>query len=172
MSFARGSVWTRVSQVVLVVKNSPANAKDARDASSIPGSGRSPGERNGNPLQYSCLGNHMDWGTWQATVHWVTKSWTWLKRLSSMDHFESVGKKFQGNPATKRPWNIVKVTTRSPKRFSAKYQRKKIYSCFRQEGKKNNSEIHRALLTRSNWPGENESESRSVASYSLRPYGL
>jgi len=41
-----------------------------RDAGSIPGSGRSPGEGNGNPLQYSCLGNPMDRGAWWATVHW------------------------------------------------------------------------------------------------------
>ena len=40
----------------------------------IPGSGRPPGEGNGNPLQYSCLGNPMDRGAWQATVHGVTKS--------------------------------------------------------------------------------------------------
>ena len=53
-----------------VVKNLPANM---RDACSIPGSGRSPGEGNGNPLQYSCLGNPMDRGAWKATVHWVTK---------------------------------------------------------------------------------------------------
>ena len=45
-----------------VVKNPPANAGDARDKSSIPGSGRSPGEGNGNPLQYSCLGNPVDRG--------------------------------------------------------------------------------------------------------------
>ena len=49
-----------------VVKNSPANAGDA---GSIPGSGRSPGEGNENPLQCSCLGNPMDRGAWQATVH-------------------------------------------------------------------------------------------------------
>ena len=48
------------------VKNPPANAGDAGDASSIPGSGRSPGEGNGNPLQYSCLGNPMDRGTLQS----------------------------------------------------------------------------------------------------------
>ena len=59
-----------------MVKNLPANAGDARDAGSIPGSGRSPGEGNGNPLQYSCLGNPMDRGAWQATVHGVTKSQT------------------------------------------------------------------------------------------------
>ena len=50
-----------------VVKNSPA---DAGDSGSIPGLGRSPG-KNGNPLQYSCLGNLMDRGAWQATVHGV-----------------------------------------------------------------------------------------------------
>ena len=44
----------------------------------IPGSGRSPGEGNGNPLQYSCLGNPMDRGAWQATVHGVAKNWTQL----------------------------------------------------------------------------------------------
>ena len=52
-----------------MVKNLPANAGDARDLSSIPGSGRSSTEGNGNPLQYSCLGNSMDRGVWRATVH-------------------------------------------------------------------------------------------------------
>ena len=47
-------------------------------ADSIPGSERSPEEGNGNPLQYSGLGNPMDRGVWQATVHGVAKSWTWL----------------------------------------------------------------------------------------------
>ena len=61
-----------------MAKNPPASARDARDAGSIPGSGRSPGEGNGNPLQYSCLGNSMDRGAWQATVHRVAKSWTRL----------------------------------------------------------------------------------------------
>ena len=61
------------SQVALVVKNLPANAQDE---GLIPGSGRSPGVGNGNPLQYACLGNHMDRGAWQATVHGVAKSWT------------------------------------------------------------------------------------------------
>ena len=51
---------------------------NARDLGSIPGSGRSPGERNGNSFQYSCLENSMDGGAWQATVHGVTKSWTQL----------------------------------------------------------------------------------------------
>ena len=48
------------------------------DLGSIPGSGRSPGEGNGNPLQYSCLENPMDGGVWWATVHGVSKSWTRL----------------------------------------------------------------------------------------------
>ena len=46
-----------------MVKNLPANAGDIRDAGSLPGFGRSPGGANGNPLQYSCLGNSMDSGT-------------------------------------------------------------------------------------------------------------
>ena len=48
----------------MVVKNSPVNVGDAEDAGSIPGSGRSPGEGNGNPLQRSCLGSPMDSGAW------------------------------------------------------------------------------------------------------------
>ena len=65
----------QASQVVLVVKNPPANAgKDVRDADLVPKSGSSPGEGNGNPLQYSCLDNLMDRRAWQATVHSVTKS--------------------------------------------------------------------------------------------------
>ena len=67
-------IWA--SQVVLVVKNLPANAGDVRDLGSIPGMGRSPGEGNGTPLQYSCLENPMDGGAWRATVHRVAKSWT------------------------------------------------------------------------------------------------
>ena len=53
-----------------VVKNLPANAGDV---GSIPGSGRSPGEGKGNPLQHSCLGNPMDRGAWQTIVHGVAK---------------------------------------------------------------------------------------------------
>ena len=59
----------------LVAKNRPA---DAGDAGSIPGSDRSPGEGNNNPLQYPCLGNPMDRGAWQATVHGVAKGGTQL----------------------------------------------------------------------------------------------
>ena len=59
--------------MVLVVKNPPANTGDIRHMGSIPGSGRSPGGGNDNPLQYSCLGNPTDRGAWQATVLGVTK---------------------------------------------------------------------------------------------------
>ena len=62
------------SQVVLVIKNPPANAGDARDTGSIPGSGRSPGGGHGNPVEYSCLENPIDKGVWWATVHRTTKS--------------------------------------------------------------------------------------------------
>ena len=55
-----------------------ASACNAGDPGSIPGSGRSPGEGNGNPLQYSCLENSMDGGAWKATVHGVAKNQTWL----------------------------------------------------------------------------------------------
>ena len=55
-----------------------ASAYNARDPGLIPGSERSPGEGNGNPLQYSCLENPMDGGAWLATVHGVAKSWTRL----------------------------------------------------------------------------------------------
>ena len=54
---------------VLVVKNPPATAGNERDVDSVPGLGRSPGEGNGNALQYSCLENPMDRGAWGATVH-------------------------------------------------------------------------------------------------------
>ena len=61
-----------------VVNNLPPNAADTRDTGSIPGSGWSPGEGVGNPLQYSCMQNSVDRGAWQATGHGVTKSQTWL----------------------------------------------------------------------------------------------
>ena len=59
-----------------VVKNLPANAGDARDLGSIPGSGRSSRVENGISLQYSCLENSMDRGAWWAIVYGVEKSWT------------------------------------------------------------------------------------------------
>ena len=73
----------RASQVVLVVKNLPGNARDIRDVGSIPGLGRSPGEGNGSPLQYSCLEDFMHRGTWQATVRRLAKNRTKLKLHST-----------------------------------------------------------------------------------------
>ena len=58
--------------------DSKVSAYNEGDPGSIPGLGRSPGEGNGNPLQYSCLENPMDGGAWLATVHGVAKSWTRL----------------------------------------------------------------------------------------------
>ena len=66
------TVWA--SQVALIVKNQPANVGEAKDVGSIPGSGRSLAVGNGNPLQYSCLGNPMDRVARQVTVHGVTES--------------------------------------------------------------------------------------------------
>ena len=62
------------NQVALVVKHPSANAGDIKDVGSIPGSRRSPGEGQGNPLQNSCLENPVDRGAWRATVHRVSES--------------------------------------------------------------------------------------------------
>ena len=88
--------------MVLVVKNLPANAGNARVTGSIPGSERSPGGGHGDPLQYSCRENPMDRGAWWATVRGVAESRKQLKRLSmhacilkstSLDIFLSAWKK-------------------------------------------------------------------------------
>ena len=65
-----------------MVKNLSAIAGDTRDVTLIPGSGRSPGEGNGNPLQYFFLENPMDKGVWCATVYRVAKSWTQLTEMT------------------------------------------------------------------------------------------
>ena len=77
--YANLMVTTGASQVVLVVKNPPANAGDLQDTSLIPGLGRSPGRGHGNTLQYSCLENPTDRGAWRASVHRVAQRWTQLK---------------------------------------------------------------------------------------------
>ena len=66
-----------------MVKNPLAKAGDPRDMGSIPRSGRSLGEGNGNRFQYSCLENPMDRGAWRATVHGVTKRQTLIERLNN-----------------------------------------------------------------------------------------
>ena len=71
------------SQVVLVVKNPSPSTGDMRGLGLIPGSEKSPGGGDSNPLQDSWLENPMDRGAWWAAVHGVTKSWIELKQLSS-----------------------------------------------------------------------------------------
>ena len=71
------------SQVAQLVKNPPANA---RNLGLIPGPGRAPGGGNGNPLQYSCLGNPMDRGTWRVTLHGVAKESDLTYQLNNI-HF-------------------------------------------------------------------------------------
>ena len=84
MRFPEGEVGSRSLEDKPVFKGLPRGSDDkesacnAEDLGVIPGWGRSPRERNGNPLQYSCLENTMDRGDWQATVHGVAKSWTQL----------------------------------------------------------------------------------------------
>ena len=69
-----------------MVKNQTASSGDAGHTGLIPGSGRSPAEGNGNPLQYSCLENPADREAWQATIHRAPESWTRLKGLSTHAH--------------------------------------------------------------------------------------
>ena len=74
------------SQVVLMVKNLPANAGDVRDEGLIPGARRSPGGGHGNPFQYSFLESPLDRGAWQATVHSAAESWTRISDLTIYTH--------------------------------------------------------------------------------------
>ena len=78
--------------MALVVKNPPANAGDIRHVGLIPGLGRSPGEGNGTPLQYSCLENPTDRGAWKAALHGVVKSQTRLSDFTLTFHFHALEK--------------------------------------------------------------------------------
>ena len=73
--------------MALVIRHPPANVGDVRDAGLISRSGRSPGGRNGYPLQYPCLENPMDSGAWQATVHGVAE----LDTTEETDHARTGG---------------------------------------------------------------------------------
>ena len=83
---------------MLVVKNPPANA---RDRGLIPGLERSPGEGNGNPLQYSCLENPMGREAWLVTFHRIAGSWTWSKQFNRLDFFAVFTDLFASTPV---PW--------------------------------------------------------------------
>ena len=100
------------------------NAGDIRDEGLIPGSGRSPGEGNGYPLQYSCLENPMDRGAWQATVHRVERV-RQLKRLS-ICAIHSLGfvklLVTQLCPTLRDPWTACKAT------LSTEFSRQKYWS--------------------------------------------
>ena len=76
------------SQVALIIKNLPANARDTETQTGlIPGLGRSPRGGNGNPLQCSGLGNPMDWGAWWATAHEIAKKHDWATNIFTSLHF-------------------------------------------------------------------------------------
>ena len=85
------------------------SACNAGDPSWIPGSGRSPGEGNGNPLYYSCLENSMDRGTWWTTVHGVPKSWTWLSDF----HFFQSPSFIDGNTDLREGKSPIKIAQQS-----------------------------------------------------------
>ena len=95
--------------MALAVKNLHGSAGDIKDVGSIPGSGRPPGEGNGNPLQCSGLETPMDRGSWWATVHGITNSQTRLKRMS-MRHAQ------KRKQTLKRLHDLPKVTWLEGKR--------------------------------------------------------
>ena len=94
--------------MALVVKNPPANAGDARDVGSIPGSGRSPGGGNFNPLQYSCLENPIDKGAWRATVQRVGHDWasnmTWNSTQNRVFKIEKMFIRIEGLEVGPQTW--------------------------------------------------------------------
>ena len=81
-----------------------ASACSAGEPGSIPVLGRSPGEGNGNPLQYSCLENPMDGGVWQAIVHGFAKSWTRLSDFTSLIGASLVAQRLKHLPAMQETW--------------------------------------------------------------------
>ena len=109
------------------IKNLPANARDTKDMGSIPELGRSPGVRNGNPFQYSCLENSMDRGVWWAIVHGATKSqtqlndWTythpqclrWRRKLQTIPIFLPVKFHGQKSLAGCNPWGHKELERQS-----------------------------------------------------------
>ena len=82
---------------------------NAGDPGSIPGLGRSPGEGNGSPLQYSCLENSMDRGAWGAAVYRVAQSRTWLKRLSTHSWLLEDGSRSWLQKGTGKFWGVMEL---------------------------------------------------------------
>ena len=78
-------------------KETACRCRRLRDSGSVPGLGRSPGGGNGKSLQYLLLDNPMDSGAWWATVQGITKSWTWLKRVSMPDYTDTGFRKWGEN---------------------------------------------------------------------------
>ena len=97
--------------MALVVKNPPANAGDIKNVGLIPGSGRSPGEEHGNPLQYSCLENPMDRGAW-----WLqsveSQSRTWPKLFSTHAHIHTSTFLYAFLVAANSPASVAPATAR------------------------------------------------------------
>ena len=102
-----------------------ASACNAGDLGSIPGSGRSPGEGNGNPLQYPCLENPLDRGAWWATVYGVTKSRTWLSDWTELNWVDSA--KF-GNSAVATGLEKISFLS-NPKEEQFQRKLKLLYNC-------------------------------------------
>ena len=90
----RGEI-SKTTSVIPGGSDGKASAYNAEDPGSIPGLGRSPGEGNGNPLQYSCLENPMGGGTWQAIVHGVAESQTRLSDFTSSLHLSDQCKEIE-----------------------------------------------------------------------------
>ena len=98
-----------------MIKNPPANAGDVRDAASIPGSGRSPGGRTGNPLQYSCLGNPLDRG-----ASWATKSQTRLStHCTELPEYWSLAEQQSFRVNTEVLYDIDKCQSISPQEVNS-----------------------------------------------------
>ena len=95
----------------MVVKNLPASTGYIKDVGSIPGSERSPGVGNGNALQYSCLGNPMNRGACQATVHGITKRQTQLSDFphTIYDHGRNFGKYTKEIRKNKQPESLAET---------------------------------------------------------------
>ena len=113
-----------------------ASTYNETDPGSIPGSGRSPGEGNGNPLQYSCLENPRDGGAWWAAVYGVAKSWTRLKGLSS-----------SSKDAMRWKFIILRLKQNKWKRKTSRTNNRQLKENYRKK-KKRKLDVHNVFLSR------------------------